>query len=648
LQSSISPPATQPRPNGGTPPAENGGTPPGENGGTPPGETLPPDAAAAETLYQAALTLAAMGDTEAAIDRLRAATRQDPAKAPAWRLLGDLLSATNAMAGAREAYAARRAALASGNFRPMTPAPLTPEQIGTAEHNWTERLKDKTEEEAEAILRAYLAGPAPLGVVAMRRLAHLVPHEKHRDMLLQRAINLAPDYLEARREYAATLLAQPRPADALPHFTYVVEHDPEDVLCRAFLAVCLSHVGDYEKAIDLFAECGDAFAEAPLTLLAYADALKYVGRSDDSVTILRICLEADAGDGKAWWSLANIKTAPFTESDMATMRAQLDRTELDPESRYLIHYALGRALEQARDYAASFAHYARGAALRRATLTYNDAILPVMAQRMKALFTPAYLAGTAGQGHPDPAPIFILGMPRAGSTLIEQILAAHSQVEGTSELPEIANIVRDIGVTEDGGFRYPQCLADMDAETLAGLGKRYIERTRVYRKTDKSFFIDKTPNNWAHVGLIHLILPDAKIIDARRQPVANCFAVFKQYFGHGAKYNCDFGELARYYGAYLDRMKQFDRLLPGRIHRVYYESMVNDTEAEIRRLLHACGLPFEPACLRFWESKRAVATPSAEQVRQPIFREGLDQWRHYETWLGPLKQALALEQAKLL
>jgi tetratricopeptide (TPR) repeat protein len=631
LQSSIIPPATQPRLNGGTPPGQ---------------VTLPPDVEAAENFYQTALTLAAMGESDAAIDRLRQATHLDPAKAPAWRLLGDLLSAANDVAGAREAYAARRAALASGHFRHMTPAPLTAEQIGNAEHKWAERLQDKTEEEAEAILRAYLGGPAPLGVVAMRRLAHLVPQEKCRDMLLQRAISLAPDYMQARREYAAVLLGQVRYAEALPHFEHVVAHEPDNVLCRAFLAVCLFHVGEYDKAIELFEECGEAFDAAPLTLLSYSDALKYVGRSDDAVTILRICVEANPGDGKAWWSLANIKTAPFTEADMATMRAQLETADLDPEGRYLIHYALGRALEQARDYAASFQHYAKGAALRRKELSYNDAVLPVMAQRRKAVFTPAFLARTTGIGHPDPAPIFILGLPRAGSTLIEQVLATHSQVEGTAELPEISHIVRDIGVA-DGGFRYPQCLADMDAEALADLGKRYIERTRIYRKTEKPFFIDKMPSNWAHVGLIHLILPNAKIIDARRQPIANCFAVFKQYFGGGVKYNCDFGELARYYASYLDMMKQFDRLLPGRIHRVYYESMVNDTEAEIRRLLDACGLAFEPACLRFWESKRAVATPSAEQVRQPIFREGLDQWRHYEPWLGPLKQALALEQAKL-
>jgi hypothetical protein len=262
-----------------------------------------------------------------------------------------------------------------------------------------------------------------------------------------------------------------------------------------------------------------------------------------------------------------------------------------------------------------------------------------MAQRMKDFFTPARFAAAAGKGCPDPSPIFIVGLPRAGSTLIEQILASHSQVEGTMELPEINNIVRDIGATLTA-FRYPEVLAEFDADALAALGQRYIERSRLYRKTDKPFFIDKMPSNWMHTGLIQMILPNAKFIDARRHPVATCFAAFKQLFGVAADYTYDLGGLARYYKFYLDRMAHFDSVLPGRVHRVLYENMVDDTEAEIRRLLDYCGLQFEPACLRFWENKRAVATPSAEQVRRPIFREGLDQWRRYEEFLGPLKKSL--------
>jgi hypothetical protein len=239
----------------------------------------------------------------------------------------------------------------------------------------------------------------------------------------------------------------------------------------------------------------------------------------------------------------------------------------------------------------------------------------------------------------DPSPIFIVGLPRSGSTLIEQILAGHSQVEGTMELPEINNIVRDIGVTPTA-FRYPEVLGDLDNDGLAALGRRYIERSQLYRKTDKPFFIDKMPSNWMHIGLIQMILPNAKIIDARRHPVATCFAAFKQLFGAAAEYTYDLDDLARYYKFYLDRMAHFDTVLPGRILRVQYENMVDNTDGEIRRLLDYCDLPLEPACLRFWENKRAVATPSAEQVRRPIFRDALQQWKNYEPWLGRLKEAL--------
>ena len=247
-----------------------------------------------------------------------------------------------------------------------------------------------------------------------------------------------------------------------------------------------------------------------------------------------------------------------------------------------------------------------------------------------------------GAGCADAAPIFIVGLPRAGSTLVEQILASHSLVEGTRELPEISNIVRDVGHGGDLSrpFRYPECLADLAPGELAALGARYIERTRAWRRTDKPFFIDKMPANWQHAGLIHMILPNARIIDARRGAMATCFSAFKQLFGHGVHYSYDLAELGQYWRAYADRMEDYDVALPGRIHRVVYEDLVADTEAQTRALLAYCGLDFEPGCLRFWDSDRVVATPSAEQVRQPIYREGLEQWRHYAQWLGPLEKAL--------
>jgi hypothetical protein len=260
-------------------------------------------------------------------------------------------------------------------------------------------------------------------------------------------------------------------------------------------------------------------------------------------------------------------------------------------------------------------------------------------ERTKRFFVPELLARRAGQGAADPDPIFIVGLPRAGSTLVEQILASHSQVEGTMELPDMPAIAMEVG-SGAGAGRYPEALAELDAAGLRSLGQRYLDATRIQRKQGRPFFIDKLPNNFLHTGLIHLILPNARIIDARRHPVGCCFAAFKQHFARGQNYTYDLAELGAYYRAYVDLMAHFDAVLPGRVHRVLYERMVDDTEGAVRRLLAYCGLGFEPACLRFYENERAVRTASSEQVRSPIYREGVDQWRAYDDWLGPLKDAL--------
>jgi tetratricopeptide (TPR) repeat protein len=597
------------------------------------------DATQADHLFELAQTHVALGNGKAAIAVLGRATKLSPDFTAAWRRLGELLDISGDRAGAAASDASYRAALASGNCQEYAPPPLSPAQLQAAERYWARRLDTLPTEAATSTLLGVLRVTTPGDAVALRRLSRLVEAGQRRGRLLRRALDLAPDYFEARRDYATHLFQENQHLEALPHFEKLVEHVPDNAMYRAILAVCCKRAGDYERAISLFMDCGDAFDKQPILLLSYAEALKYMGNRDASVTILRTFLQANPGSGLAWWALANVKTAPFSADDIATMRAQVTGSARSDIDRIHIHYALGYALEQAGDYAESFAHYSKGAALKHAAGQYDDSDLPSMAQRMKAFFTPARFAATTGRGLPDAAPIFIVGLPRAGSTLIEQILASHSQVEGTMELPEINNIVRDIGVTPTE-FRYPEVLADFDSDALAALGRRYIERSQLYRKTDKPFFTDKMPSNWMHVGLIQMMLPNAKIIDARRHPVATCFAAFKQLFGAAADYTYDLEDLARYYKFYLDRMAHFDAVLPGRIHRVLYENMVDDTDGEIRRLLDYCGLPFEPACLRFWDNKRAVATPSAEQVRRPIFREGLDHWRNYEPWLGPLRQAL--------
>jgi Sulfotransferase family/Tetratricopeptide repeat len=407
-------------------------------------------------------------------------------------------------------------------------------------------------------------------------------------------------------------------------------------------AAVLVRVGDYAQAIQIYDTLLQADPQQPKGWMSYGHALKTVGRQADSIAAYQRSLQLDPSLGEAWWSLANLKTFRFGPSDIETMQKQVDRDALSEEDRFHLHFALGKALEDAAQYETSFRHYAAGNTQRRTMIEYSADRTSATVDRMISLFTPAFLQSRAGGGHSAADPIFILGLPRSGSTLIEQILASHSQVEGTMELPDIVSMVQRL--RGDEGKHNPAVLA----EKLAGLstaqreefGAEYIARTRVQRKTATPFFIDKMPNNWIHAGFIHLILPNAKIIDARRHPLGCCFSGYKQHFARGQNFSYDLNDIGRYYSDYVRFMAQLDLVLPQRIHRVFYEQMVDNTEIEIRRLLDYCGLAFEPACLSFYKTQRAVRTASSEQVRQPIFKSAVEHWQHYEAWLGPLKSAL--------
>ena len=441
------------------------------------------------------------------------------------------------------------------------------------------------------------------------------------------------------------LFRQAKEAQAVVQIERLLAEDPRNFGYRILLASALAMTGPITRSIEIYeALIRDAPKNVDLWL-SYAQALKHAGRRDDSVRAFRSVLGLAPATGQAYWSLVDLTPGTPAPEDIAAMRAHLVGSELTADNRFHFEYALAAALEKSGDYAESFAHYVAGAKLRRSRMTYNPAETTERVRRAKTVFTAAFLAARAGQGCADPAPIFILGMPRAGSTLVEQILASHSAVEGTRELPELGHLVEELGPRHSsaGSQSYPECLLALGADRLAELGRRYIERTRIYRVTGRPYFIDKMPANWIDTGLIALMLPNARIIDARRDPMATCFAAFKKYFSQGQRFTYDLDELARYYNDYVDLMTHFDTVAPGRVYRVTYESLVADTEAEIRRLLGFCGLDFEPACLRFWETKRAVRTASAEQVRRPIFREGLDQWRNFEPWLGQLKQSLGIQ-----
>jgi len=372
-----------------------------------------------------------------------------------------------------------------------------------------------------------------------------------------------------------------------------------------------------------------------------AHALKAVGRREESIEAYRTAAAARPNFGDAYWSLANLKTYRFLDEEIARMRAAETAAGTPLVDRYHLCFALGKAFEDRGEYAESWRYYERGNALKRSESRYRPQVLETNTRKQIEICTREFFARRAGAGAQSAAPILILGLPRAGSTLIDQILASHSQVEGTQELSDVQRIVLGLqGRDPDlDNPRYPAVLAGMKPEEFLRLGEKYLTDTHVYR-TGKPHFIDKMPNNFRHIGLIHLMLPNAKIIDARREPMACCFSNFKQLFANGQEFTYSIEDIARYYRTYLELMEHWDEALPGKVLRVWHEDVVDDLEGSVRRLLEFCGLEFEPACVEFHKTERNIRTASSEQVRQPIFREGLDQWKHYEPWLGPLREAL--------
>ncbi|GAB3360080.1 tetratricopeptide repeat-containing sulfotransferase family protein [Lysobacter tyrosinilyticus] len=566
---------------------------------------------------------------DGAIAALRRAVALKPDLPQAWRALGDQLLAADDLDGADAAYAAH-----------VRHSVRDPQLLAAASALNENRIPD-----AEALLRVHLK-QAPSDVAAIRMFAEVAARLgriEDSELLLQRCLELAPGFHEARRNYAMVLHRANKPAEALAQIDALLQSDARNPAYRNLKAVVLCRVGDYEPAIALYAELLKEFPLQSPIWLSYGHALKTAGHQARAIEAYREAIAREPAFGEAWWSLANLKTFRFSDEDIAAMRAQLARMEgrddADADHRLHLHFALGKALEDRADYAASFQHYEQGNAQRLQQVPYSADETSARVRHAKRLYTPEFFAQRQGFGSNAPDPIFIVGLPRAGSTLLEQILSSHSQVEGTMELPELISVTRALKQQAGDGY-YHDALATLDADAVRALGERYLEGTRIHRKSGAPFFIDKMPNNFAHVGLIQLALPNAKIIDARRHPLACCFSAFKQHFARGQSFSYSLQDLGRYYRDYVELMAHFDAVLPGRVHRVTYERMVDDTENEVRRLLAYCGLPFEEQCLRFFENERPVRTASSEQVRQPIYRDGVDHWKHFEPWLGPLQQAL--------
>jgi len=437
------------------------------------------------------------------------------------------------------------------------------------------------------------------------------------------------------------LLERHRYLQAREQLETLLAIEPMNRQYRTLYATTCVGLGEHERAITLYRELlTDAPGAADLHL-SVAHSLKTLGQQQASIEAYRAAAAARPNFGDAYWSLANLKTYRFTDEEIARMQAGESAPGVALVDRYHLCFALGKAFEDRRDYERSYRCYEQGNLLKRSESRYRPEILETNTARQREVCTQEFFARRLNFGVKNPDPIFIVGLPRAGSTLLEQILASHSQVVGTQELAEVPRIVNELQGREPdmANPRYPGVLAQLSAEDFLRLGERYLAETRVFR-TDKPFFIDKMPNNFRHIGLIHLMLPNARIIDARREPMACCFSNLKQLFANGQEFTYSIEDIARYYRTYLDLMAHWDQVLPGRVLRVWHEDVVDDLEGNVRRMLDFCGLDFEAACVDFHKTERSVRTASSEQVRQPIFREGLDQWKHYEPWLEPLKDAL--------
>lgn len=578
--------------------------------------------------YELGLSLGADRKGDEAVAALRRALALKPDLHEAWRALADHLTAAGDTQGADYAYAQ--------HIRYSTRDPRLLE-AGAA-------LCENKVAIAEALLREHLK-EHPTDVAAIRMLAEVAARlGRHPDaeVLLDRCLELAPSFLGARHNYAYVLHRQNKLAKALEQLELLLAGDPRNPGYRNLQAAVLGRVGEYERSLQIYAEVLKEYSCNAKVWMSYGHALKAAGRQGECVATYRRAIDLAPNLGEAYWSLANLKTFRFSAADVAAMQEQLRRDSISDEDRFHFHFSLGKALEDAGDYAGSFEHYEQGNKLRRALIRYDADENAQHVQRSKRLLSAEFFAERPGWGCKAPDPIFIVGLPRAGSTLLEQILSSHPMVEGTMELPDIIDIARSLGGRGLRGAQsnYPEALTDLTPEAARELGEQYLSNTRIQRKSGAPFFIDKMPNNFTHIGLIHLILPQAKIIDARRHPLGCCFSGFKQHFARGQHFTYGLEEIGRYYRDYVELMAHFDAVLPGRVHRVIYESMVEDTEGQVRRLLDYCGLPFDERCLRFYENDRAVRTASSEQVRQPIYRQAVDHWQHYEPWLDPLKRAL--------
>ena len=573
------------------------------------------------------LCYVALKDAPNAIAAFLRAVNINPALPQSWRMLEGLYRLTGD---------AQNAAMAAAHGETLK---ALPPEVVTA----TSLFADGDLAPAEQIVRAFLMHhgdhPEAMRLLAKIGLAHGVLDDA--EVLLERALALAPQHRAARNEYADTLVKRHKYAQAGEQIAALLALEPANLDYRSLAATIAVGLGDNEKAIAIYQGMLVDAADSPDLHLWLAHALKTVGRVPDAIGEYREAAAKRPNFGDAYWSLANLKTYRFTDDEIERMVAEEAAPATGPVDRYHLCFALGKAYEDRGQIENSWRFYERGNTLKRAESRYRPEIIETNTARQIEICSAEFFRQRAGWGAPGCDPIFVVGLPRSGSTLVEQILASHSKAEGTQELADIQRVVLDLQGREPDldNPRYPGTLQELNREDFRRLGEKYLSDTQAYR-SGRPFFIDKMPNNFRHIGLIHLMLPNAKIIDVRREPMSCCFSNLKQLFANGQEFTYSIEDIARYYRSYLELMRHWDAVLPGRVLRVHHEDVVANLEGSVRRILGHCGLAFETACLEFHKAQRSVRTPSSEQVRQPIFRDGLHQWRKYEPWLGPLESAL--------
>jgi tetratricopeptide (TPR) repeat protein len=569
----------------------------------------------------------AAGRNAEAASAFRRAVTLDAGLADGWRELAAQLHAAGEMLEGDLAY--ERYSRLSHEPRELNDAvvALTADRVQTAETLLRQRLRQ-----------------APRDVVALRMLADAARRREDDDEAerrLNQCLELAPGFAAARYDLARLLNEQQRIEEMLPHIERLLASNPGNVDCLNLKAQALRLVGRRDEAVALMEQLLVDNPNEEQSLLLYGALFRELGQQERAIEMFRRALLQRPDSAAAYNSLANLKTYRFDDTELAAME-QLALRGVRGDDRMYLEFALGKGLEDAGEFARSFEHYTRGNRLRRATFYYDPQIMTAEVEHSRAFYAPAFFRERSGWGSEHADPIFIIGMPRSGSTLLEQMLASHSQVEATRELFDLPALVYQLvsdveELTETSLLERVGALPRAEVEAFA---RRYLERVQRHRPQGRARFIDKLPGNWCYVGLIHLLFPRAAIIDARRHPLGCGFSCYKQFFARGQKFTYDLGELGRFYRDYVALMDHFDTTLPDRVHRVYYEQMVADPERELRRVLDYCGLPFEEQCLRFYENRRAVTTISSEQVRRPIYAESVDHWRHYEPWLGPLQEVV--------